>query len=84
MREKDGLWAVLAWLAILAEKNKGVPVGGKMVSVKDIVMDHWRQFGRNFYCRYDYEGVSSESANAMVAHLETVIASSSKGARGGG
>ena len=43
VREKDGLWAVLAWLSILAQKNKGVPVGAPLVSVKDIVMDHWKQ-----------------------------------------
>ena len=45
VREKDGLWAVLAWLAILAHKNKDVPEGGAFVSVKDIVMDHWKQVG---------------------------------------
>ncbi|PSC71409.1 hypothetical protein C2E20_5335 [Micractinium conductrix] len=79
VREKDGLWAVLAWLSILAQKNKGVPVGAPLVSVKDIVMDHWKQFGRNFYSRYDYEGVESEAANKMIAHLEGVIAGSKKG-----
>lgn len=79
VREKDGLWAVLAWLAILAYKNKDVEDAGKMVSVKDIVMDHWKQFGRNVYSRYDYEGVSSEQANSMIAHLEEVIAKSNKG-----
>ena len=45
VREKDGLWAVLAWLAILAHKNKDVPEGGAFVSVKDIVMDHWKLVG---------------------------------------
>lgn len=45
VREKDGLWAVLAWLSILAYKNKDVPEGGSFVSVKDIVMDHWKQVG---------------------------------------
>lgn len=158
MREKDGLWAVLAWLSILAYKNKDVPEGGKFVSVKDIVMDHWKQvrpsgwssgglgfhgrvaedqawvlvgklarnradgpgmsqtgcllqhcvssartlaprggprgdqylpaacppshpsqFGRNVYSRYDYEGVESDAANKMIAHLESVIADSKKG-----
>lgn len=83
VREKDGMWAVLAWLSILAHKNKDVPEGGKLVSVKDIVMDHWKQFGRNFYSRYDYEGVESEQANKMVQHLEGVIASSSKGQKFG-
>lgn len=79
VREKDGLWAVLAWLAILAKKNEGVPEGGKLVSVRDIVMDHWSRFGRNFYSRYDYEGVESAQAEAMVAHLQTVVDSATKG-----
>lgn len=56
--------------------------GGKLVSVKDIVMEHWKQFGRNFYSRYDYEGVESEKADAMIKHLETVIASAKKGGPG--
>jgi phosphoglucomutase len=47
--------------------------------VKDIVMDHWKQYGRNFYSRYDYENVDSAAANKMIAHLEEVIAGSSKG-----
>lgn len=83
VREKDGLWAVLAWLSILAYKNKDVPVGGQLVTVKDIVMEHWKQFGRNFYSRYDYEGVESDAAYKMVEHLESVIASSSKGQKFG-
>lgn len=56
--------------------------GGQLVSVKDIVMDHWKQFGRNFYSRYDYEGVESDKADAMIKHLETVIAGAKKGGRG--
>jgi hypothetical protein len=153
VREKDGLWAVLAWLAILAHKNKDVPEGGAFVSVKDIVMDHWKlvggvawgvvwrgvvpvpwpvqelwggcgpgaaslvgllsstaappsplpcrappliyscplppsplplaaQFGRNFYSRYDYEGVESDKADKMVQHLGSVIAAAKKGEPG--
>ena len=66
VREKDGLWAVLAWLAILACKSKDVPEGGKLVTVEDIAMEHWGKFGRNFFSRYDYEGVESEkAANVM-------------------
>ena len=45
-REKDGIWAVLAWLSILAYKNKG---SDKLVTVEDIAMQHWKQFGRNFF-----------------------------------
>lgn len=79
VREKDGLWAVLAWLSILAKKNEGVPEGGSLVTVKDIVMDHWKKFGRNFYSRYDYEGVDSESANKMMAHLQSVVDGAKEG-----
>lgn len=49
IREKDGLWAVLAWLSILAYRNKDVPVGGKKVTVEDIAIEHWAKFGRNFF-----------------------------------
>ncbi len=52
-REKDGIWAVLAWLSILAQKNKDVPEGGKLLSVKDIAEAHWQKYGRNFF-RYTY------------------------------
>ena len=79
VREKDGLWAVLAWLSILAYKNASVPEGGALVSVKDVVMDHWSTFGRNFYSRYDYEGVESAQAESMIAHLTTVVESACKG-----
>jgi phosphoglucomutase len=78
VREKDGLWAVLAWLAILAEKNKATPVG-QLVGVGDIVRAHWATYGRNFFSRYDYEGVDSAAADAMVAHLRSVIAGAKPG-----
>lgn len=79
VREKDGLWAILAWLSILAKKNVGVPAGGKLVTVRDIVMEHWARFGRNFYSRYDYEGVESAAAEKMMAHLNTVVAAAAPG-----
>ena len=68
VREKDGLWAVLAWLSILAHHNKDTAVGS-LVGVGDIVRAHWRKYGRNFYTRYDYEQVDSGKANEMVARL---------------
>ncbi len=49
VREKDGMWAVLAWLSILAYRNKDIPVGEKKVSVEDIAMEHWAKYGRNFF-----------------------------------
>jgi len=79
VREKDGLWAVLSWLSILAKKNEGKAAGEKLVTVEDIAKEHWAKFGRNFFSRYDYEGVESEKADAMVDHLRSVIASAKKG-----
>uniref|UniRef100_A0A671W896 Phosphoglucomutase 1 n=1 Tax=Sparus aurata TaxID=8175 RepID=A0A671W896_SPAAU len=64
IREKDGLWAVLAWLSILATRKQ---------SVEDIMKDHWQKFGRNFFTRYDYEEVDSDAANKMIKDLETVM-----------
>jgi len=60
VREKDGLWAVLYWLNILAVRNE---------PVAEIVREHWRHFGRNVYSRYDYEGVESAKAEALITGL---------------
>lgn len=60
IREKDGLWAVLAWLSILAAKK---------TSIEDILISHWKKYGRNFFSRYDYEECDSDSANKMMKHL---------------
>jgi phosphoglucomutase len=60
IREKDGLWAVLFWLNLLAVKRE---------PVEKIVRDHWRTFGRNFYSRHDYEGVDQEVAQHLIEHL---------------
>lgn len=73
IREKDGCWAVLAWLSILAHANRATAAGQPLVSVGDIVRAHWRRFGRNYYSRYDYENVSSEQGAAFMAHLGRVI-----------
>jgi|EP01047_Picozoa_sp_COSAG01_P042944 phosphoglucomutase len=67
VREKDGLWAVLAWLSILASYN--TDVAKPFVHVKDIVLSHWKTYGRNYYCRYDYEGVDSTAAQAFIQSL---------------
>ncbi len=60
VREKDGLWAVLYWLNILAARNE---------SVEQIVRAHWQKYGRNVYSRHDYEGVESAKAEAMFTAL---------------
>jgi len=67
VREKDGMWAVLAWLQILAAKN---PDASKpLVGVSDICAEHWKEYGRNYYARYDYEGVEKDAANKMIAAI---------------
>merc|ERR1719359_331554 len=63
VREKDGMWAVLAWLQILAKKTEAA---GKLVSVEDVASEHWKAYGRNYYCRYDYEGVDKPKAEEMM------------------
>jgi phosphoglucomutase len=66
VREKDGLWAVLLWLSIVAARGQ---------SVKEIVTKHWAEYGRNYYSRHDYEEVETERANALVAELRGKLAS---------
>ncbi len=66
VREKDGLWAVLFWLNILAVRKQ---------SVESIVREHWAKYGRNFYSRYDYEGLPTEAANGVMLHLRENFAS---------
>jgi len=65
VREKDGLWAVLLWLNILAVRGE---------SVDTIARDHWAKFGRNYYARHDYEGVETPRANALMAALRASLA----------
>jgi phosphoglucomutase len=60
VREKDGLWAVLLWLNILAETR---------VSVKELMSRHWETYGRNYYSRHDYEAVDASRAEAMMNAL---------------
>jgi len=66
VREKDGLWAVLLWLNILARRKTGVAL---------IMRDHWRTYGRNYYARHDYEEIESERANGLVEHLRASLPS---------
>jgi phosphoglucomutase len=64
VREKDGLWAVLFWLNLIAIKQQ---------SVEKIVSDHWSKFGRNYYCRHDYEAIDSKIADQLMADLNQSI-----------
>lgn len=62
VREKDGLWAVLFWLNIIAVKKQGVEA---------ILTAHWREFGRNVYSRHDYESIPTDAANSVIAHIKS-------------
>jgi len=73
VREKDGMWAVLAWLSILAYRNKNVPDGRSMVSVQQVVMEHWERYGRNVFVRYDYENCTLEAGEELMSHLRKKI-----------
>lgn len=72
VREKDGLWAVLCWLNIIAVKQK---IDGKNISVAQIVKAHWAEFGRSVYSRHDYEAIPTEAANAVMAHIKAQFSS---------
>jgi phosphoglucomutase len=66
VREKDGLWAVLYWLQILAVKN---------CSVSELIQNHWKQYGRNYYSRHDYEAIPSTIANQIFNNLSSMLPS---------
>lgn len=70
IREKDGLWAVVAWLNILAGVARDT---GKTPSIASIQNDFWQTYGRTFFTRYDYENVDSTGANKVIAHLTDLI-----------
>jgi phosphoglucomutase len=75
VREKDGLWAVLCWLSILATTRK---------PVAEVVHEHWRRFGRSYYQRHDYEGLEAGAANQMIESLREKLSSLPGAAFGGG
>lgn len=64
IREKDGLWACLVWLSIIASTGK---------TVKEIVENHWKQFGRDYFCRYDFEECDATKCQAMMRELELLL-----------
>jgi len=66
IREKDGLWAILMWLNIVATRGQ---------SVTEIVHAHWKEFGRNYYSRHDFEAVENDKANAVMQKLTDQLAS---------
>ncbi len=66
IREKDGIWAILFWLNIIAETKK---------SVQEITLDHWKKFGRNYYLRFDFENIDTNVADKLMSDLENKLPS---------
>ncbi len=66
IREKDGIWAVLFWLSIIAKTG---------MSVEQITRDHWKKYGRSYYLRFDFEGLETEVADKLMADLENKLPS---------
>ena len=64
VREKDGVWAVLLWLNILAKRK---------ISVDALAKEHWARFGRNYYARHDYEGLETAKADALMGELRAAL-----------
>ncbi|MEB3305471.1 MAG: alpha-D-glucose phosphate-specific phosphoglucomutase [Cyanobacteriota bacterium] len=64
IREKDGLWAVLFWLQILAVRG---------CSVAEVMADHWRRYGRHYYSRHDYEAIESEAAHGLYGRVKEML-----------
>jgi len=69
IREKDGIWAVIAWLNIIAFENQTKPGSG----ITEILQEFYGKYGRNFFSRYDYEEVPSEGASKLVANLDKLL-----------
>ncbi|KAH6915954.1 phosphoglucomutase [Coprinopsis sp. MPI-PUGE-AT-0042] len=75
IREKDGLWAVVAWLNIIAAANRDSP--NKLIGINEILKEFYSIYGRSFFSRYDYEEVPSEGANKLVDNLNQALQSKS-------
>jgi phosphoglucomutase len=65
VREKDGVWAILLWLNVLAKRG---------ISVDALAMEHWRRFGRNYYTRQDYEGLDTAKADSLITEVRAALA----------
>lgn len=74
IREKDGLWAVMSWLSILAYKNRETKIGN-LITVEDILLSHWRKYGRTYSMRYDYESISARDGETLMVNLQGMACS---------
>ena len=64
IREKDGIWAILFWLNIIAATGK---------SVEEITREHWKKYGRSYYLRFDFDGIPTDTANELMSNLEAKL-----------
>ncbi|KAM3172849.1 hypothetical protein ACTXT7_013699 [Hymenolepis weldensis] len=69
IREKDGIWAFLCWLSILAGRQEA----GKSPQVRDVLRDHWRKYGRDFFTRYDYENCTDEQGKQVMDRVKALL-----------
>lgn len=77
IREKDGLWAICAWLNVLADFSQQFP--NEKASIKNVQEKFWQKYGRTFFTRYDYEEVSSDGAAQLMALLASIVESKPAG-----
>lgn len=77
IREKDGVWAIVAWLNVLADFNLQFP--NETTSIASVQHKFWLKYGRTFFTRYDYENVSSEGANKIIELLSSIVESKKAG-----
>lgn len=84
VREKDGMWATLAWVSLLAERNRAVgaharQVSAPLVGVAQVMQEHWEKHGRHYYLRYDYEGLEGLGAKALMDELSEKVSDAAGG-----
>lgn len=79
IREKDGLWAIIAWLNVLADFDRKNP--DKKTSIEIVQKSFWEKYGRTFFTRYDYEDVDSNGANNIIEALTSIVEKNPKGTK---
>lgn len=80
IREKDGLWAIVAWLNVIAAFNKQFP--DEKPSIKSVQDKFWQKYGRTYFTRYDYENVDTDGANKIIELLNSIIENKSNFSKG--
>eukprot|EP01047_Picozoa_sp_COSAG01_P108192 COSAG01_NODE_37135_length_508_cov_0.633252_1_plen_128_part_01 len=73
VREKDGMWATLAWVSLLAARNAELEEGAALVGVGQVMQEHWREHGRHYYLRYDYEGLERYNPTLLTHYFSATF-----------